>query len=227
MKKRTVSMLLAGAMTMSMISTAAAADDNKTIQAVGENGKTAGSSDVKLTGEVKDAAVLLSVVVPTVINFTVATSSAEQGTTVAAKGENDAVNTTAGEYHVFTDLLSGEGTVTNNSNVPVKLEITDISDDKKLTTLMDLAMQSDELSELTALKTPFDTVNGDYATNPILLASSIPVNGGTTTLKVVGKAGVGTKKGESGKTYGVNLPSATYTVTATLKVSDASVVAGE
>lgn len=226
MKKRTVSMLLAGAMTMSMISTAAAADD-KTIQAVGDNGKTATSSDVKLTGEVKDAAVLLSVVVPTVINFTVATSSAEQGTTVAAKGENTSVNTTAGEYHVFADLLSGEGTVTNNSNVPVKLEITDISDEKKLTTLMDLAMQSDELSELTALKTPFDTVNGDYATNPILLASSIPVNGGTTTLKVVGKAGVGTKTGETGKTYGVNLPSATYTVTATLKVSDASVVAGE
>lgn len=223
MKKKTLSMLLTGAMTVGMIGSASATvtPQQQSAQTITEFGKsgTTGSANVDLVGEVTNEAVLLSVVVPTRIEFIVGTKEVNPGgSTIADKKGSNATAAVATNYYVFAGLISGTGVVTNNSNVAIKLEMTDLQDNANLTELMDLALASGTLAGGVALQTPFDlSKNYSQPNQSIMLDSHIAKDGGTTELEVVGKAA----KGEiSGVKYDVHLPNGQYTLTTTLKVSE-------
>lgn len=227
MKKKNLSMLLAGAMTVGMIGSASAVTPAAEIgssHTIQENGGTdqTGSADVELVGKVSNEAVLLSVVVPTRIDFIVATKPAENGQVIADRKGAGANAMSGGDYFVFNGLISGTGTVTNNSNVPVKLQLTGVQDAGGLTDLMDLALTSDSLSAVDALQNPLE--HKDYTAAPITLVNSIAIGGGTAELKVVGDGAQGTVTG--GGLGDVHLPNDDYTIKTTLKVSYADNVSG-
>lgn len=214
MKKKNISLLLAGAMTLGMATSAFAVDEAPTKEYKGNGDKTTTiDANVDLNGTIGDGEVLLSVVMPTVITFTVATAEATE-TTVDEKGKANAAENAAAGSRVYSDISSGTGTVTNNSNVAIKLEISDVVDNDGLLTKMDLAVTSDKLKEAAALANPLTS-----GSTGIVLADSIAAKDGTTQLKVVGQAA----KGQfSGIDHPVNLPLGDYSVTTTMKVSVAN-----
>lgn len=213
MKKKNMSLFLACAMTMGMATSALAADEvkEKTYTAFGDENTTI-NSDVSLDGTIVEGEVLLSVVMPTSIDFVVGTTQFT-GDVVAEKNVANASQSAGG--FVFSALMSGEGTVTNNSNKPIKLELVGITDTSDLLKKMDLALKPGSVNEATALRS-YALDNTDYSASPMILASSIAAEGGTTTLSVAGQAAMGQY---SGLDKPVNLPAGSYSVNTTMKIS--------
>lgn len=208
--KKVISMLLIVAMMMSL-SVCAFAADTTTVEALGKDNTVTGSSDVTFTGKVQEASVLLSVVMPTTIEFTVATKNYEGTDKLAASKGTLSVAPSAVSGKVFNALMSGEGTVTNNSNVAIDLEITNVTEDSNLLSQIDFAVKSSSMTASAALANPLSVGSANIA-----LASAIAAAGGTTTLKAVGQAATAT---HSGTNYEVSVVDGTYTITTTLKVS--------
>lgn len=207
--KKFVSIVLAVLMVMSLTTVALAADNK--ITASGDNTLTK-NTQVALNGKITDDAVLLSVVMPTGIDFTIGTTATSNATVNEKNTANASENASGG--NIFSTLISGSGTVTNNSNVDIKLEITDVADKSDLLKKVDLAVVSDELDETTAMKAPLEAK--DYSASPIVLASKLAATNGTTTLTVAGK---GCQGQYSGLNKDVNLDKGNYVVTTTLKIS--------
>lgn len=218
MKKSNISMLLAGAMTLGLATSALAAGSQEI--------KQAGDIDVPLKGLVEEDNKLLSVVMPVSIDFTVATKAADSDT-VETKGSDNATTTQQSDSHVFKALYSGTGTVTNNSlKQDIKLELVEVSDPQGLLNRMDLALNSDEYTDTTSLKTTKKA--------GIVLATKIEgrkqesdTSGSSINLQVVTPAkqrqGICTTDGEQ---YPVNLPAGNYTIGTVMKIT-ASASAGE
>lgn len=200
MKKQILSLILVLAMVMTMSVTAFATDING-------DGDTA---DVKLMGEIMDDAdvCLISVVVPTSINFQVGTKSTSNS---ANQINNPSVSAGGRE---FVRLVSGTGTVTNNTEgKAIKLDITNVSQsgDGNLLDLMYLAVAEATTDQVSAMNNKLT----DGAVN-INLSNSIAGDGGTLKLKVFGQGAQGVFNTTP---YPVNLPDGDYTVTVTMKVT--------
>lgn len=213
MKKQILSLILALAMVLSMSVCAFAADEN-TIT------KKDGTAEVPLNGEImdnKDIA-LISVVVPTSIDFQIGTEAMAGVTdiTVAKIGENDSNNLTVGTSgRKFVQLVSGTGTVTNNTQGnAIKLEISKVADDASnpLLSKVNLALAPASTADAATAMASYKLTAGDSS---IVLSNSM-ATGDTLDLKVFGQGAEGTYSGTS---YPVNLPDGTATVTVTLKVS--------
>lgn len=208
--KKVISMLLIVAMMMSL-SVCAFAADTQMIDAAGADNSLTGSASVKFTGKVEEAAVLLSVVMPTVIEFTVATKNYTGSAKLASeKGTLDAAPTTTGGK-VYNTMVSGKGTVTNNSNVAINLDISAVAEDSNLLDLIDFAVKSDELTRAEALTNPLKVGDAD-----VRLHTGLAAGGATTTLEAVGAAAQGTF---SGTNYEVNVVDGSYVIITTMKVS--------
>lgn len=202
--KKTLSLILALAMMLSMNVFASATD-------VKQDG---GTANVALEGKIDEEANLLSVVIPTSINFAVGT--VEETTEQLASDKYNTTNLTTGGY-VFNTFYSGTGKVINNSaSQNVKIEITEVIDDaSKLLDKIDLALSSTDLDETTALADPLEA----GANQSIVLVNSLDAAGGEAELSTVGQAAYAVKGRDS---YPVNLTAGTCTVTTVLKVSAAS-----
>lgn len=205
--KKILSLILALAVVMSM-SVCAFATETTTVEAAGDD-KTTAEGKVDLVGTVYEGAVLLSVVMPTTLTFQVGTE--QSSAQLADKRENGSITT--GGY-IFASLISGEGTVTNNSTHAIDLYISKVEDTNGLTDKMNLGVTGNALDEATALSSYLTT-----ATTDLKLSSNIATEGGTDTLKVVGSAAKGNVSGGS---FDINLAAGDYTVTTTLKVAVAA-----
>lgn len=220
--KKILSLTLALLLTMSMTVCAFAAETKTYTVAGGQDATTSG--DVILTGKVDDSEVLLSVVMPTTLTFQVATTKAAAGVKTAPKiGATTENAVAAGEGYIFGELITGEGTVTNKSNVAISLSIVDVTDKNGLLDLMYLGVASTDLSEKEAVKSANALSSSkDYEASPLKLANAIAAYTGTANLKVVGAGATSETADSSGEALAVNLPSAEYTVVTTLKVSVAA-----
>lgn len=210
MKKQILSLILALAMVLSMSVCAFAADEN-TITSKN------GTADVPLKGEIldnKDVA-LISVVVPTAIEFQIGTEQVGGTEYTANKiGEGAAIGS-QGVGRKFVQLVSGTGTVTNNTESKnIKLEVSNVTDDASnpLLSKVNLALAPASITDAATAMATYKLTAG--ASNTVLAASMS--KGQTLDLKVFGTAGEGTSGGIN---YPVNLPDGTATVTVTLKVS--------
>lgn len=211
MKKQILSLILALAMVLSMSVCAFAAAPNEITQ-------RDGTADVPLKGEVLDNSLvaLISVVVPTDICFQIGTEQVGSSEYTADKIGTSANIGAAGVGRKFVQLVSGTGTVTNNTvGNDIKVEISNVVDDASYNLLdkVELALAPANTADATTALASYKLNAG--AANTIL--SSRMSNGDTLDLKVFGQGGKGTVGGVS---YDVNLPDCSAaTVTVTLKVS--------
>lgn len=160
MKKKFLSMVLACAMVASF-GLAVSAD---TISA------NNGEGQVALDGNITFNPELISVAMPANINF-------EVGLTQTAEGEQGK----------FDKVISGTGTITNNSNIDINVKLTNVVDDQAFPVLgskMNLFLEKASVTEtagLTAL------ANGPADRT----LDKVNKNGGQLSLKVLGAAATG------------------------------------
>ena len=203
--KKTFAVLLAAILTMSLSTTALAAE-TQDVTGKGEDNKVTVDTELPLHGEVTNSAVVISVVMPTSIDFTIGTKLA------AAADISEEPVTKEESAPTFDTLISGTGNVTNKSNVAIDIDVTGVTDKDKLLSLVDLALGSGNIAESAALANSLDKVSAE---NSIKLVSGLATSG-STTLKVFGK---GKTANASGTDYPVKMDPKTYTITTTLKVS--------
>lgn len=212
MKKQILSLVLALAMVLSMSVCAFATSTN-------EINQRGGLADVPLNGIVLDNSLVsvISVVVPTSIDFQIGTEAlGASESAVAAMGTNTTLGN-AGSGRKFVRLVSGTGTVHNNStgNNPLKLEVVEVQDDGhyQLLEKVKLALAPADTSSTAIAMQNYRLQAGSMN---MILAQSM-TDGSTLDLKVFGEAGEGTYNSTS---YPVNLDDCSaLSVLVTMKVS--------
>uniref|UniRef100_UPI0031B7F2B9 hypothetical protein n=1 Tax=Anaerolentibacter hominis TaxID=3079009 RepID=UPI0031B7F2B9 len=146
--------------TMSMGSTVFAKD--VTDKSTTEVTKDGTSNDMTLKGTVGEpGADLISVVLPSSINFQIGTDDAGK----------------------FKNLITSTGTITNNSTIGVKIELAEVKDNGGLLGLVDLALAPKDEDSATVMTTY--KLSAPLAT-PVELATNLEKDG-TLSLKVFGQ----------------------------------------
>lgn len=205
--KKVVSLILAVAMLLS-VAVMASAETTEI--------RTVGTNEVELVATVAEDSNLMSVIMPTSIDFIIGTT--HEVTDDFADGIRNASKITGG--YKFSELYSVEATVTNNSKEDIKLELVDVRERQgNLLNLVKLGLWATGMTESDVLSQHLLAENMDAYT----LAQTIQgtdstgtESGGFVKLKVIGKAAFALIEGVQ---YPVSIPSANYTIVTTLKVS--------
>lgn len=178
--------------------------------------RTVGTNEVELVATVAEDSTLMSVIMPTSIDFVIGTTHETSGD--FADGFRNANKITGG--YKFSELYCANATVTNNSKEDIKLELVDVRERQgNLLNLVKLGLWATGMQENDVLDdhrlevgmaayTLAETIQGTDST-----ATS---SGGSVALKVIGKAAFASIEGVQ---YPVSIPSANYTIVTTLKVS--------
>lgn len=214
--KKVISLCLAVVMVLGM-TTVAFATSTQTATAKGEY-------SVELNASVADNPVLISVVMPTSIDFVIET--VEKSETMAnAKGANCGATVSSGK--AFKSITSGTAVVTNNSTGAIKLEVSSsMNTTGSLMNLVDLKMVSKGVGNTSIDNTVELEHNKDYTTGGVLAASIAGTADGSsvddasinlTLDAAAAKANTGASLGSGD--IDVNIPDGDYTIQTTLKVS--------
>ncbi|WP_343207988.1 hypothetical protein [Anaerolentibacter hominis] len=200
MKKKLLALALAAVLTLNMGVVAMAAGDTQSVNGTGDQG-----GDIQLEAAVLQGADLIQVVMPTKINFN--------------------INTDSSTY--FDELISGRGTITNNSTKAVKVEIVGVQDSGVSTLLTKAKI---------ALAPSDNAYVNDSMTNKekgeAVLAGSSPSYKLTTSVSPTASItlfdSLPTRASKSIEVFGTEetattaIDAASYTVVTTLKISIAS-----